>query len=74
MIAPCLKCGTPTEHHIELTGALAAEVFMCDGCFTPAMAGFEECRRQFQELLDAGVPRDRANAIMIERIEGAQMS
>lgn len=74
MSAPCLKCGTATEHRVEFTGALDAEVVMCVSCFDPALAEFQERRRQFQELIDAGVPRDRANAIMIERIEGASLS
>ena len=74
MSAPCLKCGAATEHRVEFIGALDAEVFMCIGCFEPAIAKFQEHRRQFQELIDAGVPRDRANAIMIERIDGEALS
>lgn len=74
MTAPCLKCGSDTESRVEFTGLLDADVFMCDPCFLAAMAGFEEHRRQFDELIEAGVPRDRANAIMIDRIEKAETS
>lgn len=74
MSSPCLKCGTLTEHVVKFTGLLEGEVFMCLPCFEPANAEFEESRRQFQELIDAGVPRDQANAIMIDRIEGASPS
>jgi hypothetical protein len=74
MSAPCLKCGAPTESRVEFTGLLEGDIFMCDACSTPAMDELDEHRRQFEELLAAGVPRDRANAIMIDRIEGARTS
>lgn len=74
MSAPCLKCGTPTDRRIEFTGLLVGEIFMCGGCFEPAFAEITEHRRQFELLLANGVPRDRANAIMIDRIEGKAMS
>ena len=69
MSAPCLKCGSPTDGCVELTGLLVADVFMCDACFAAAMAEIEVHRRQFDDLIEAGVPRDRANAIMIDQIE-----
>lgn len=51
MTAPCLKCGSDTESRVEFTGLLDAGVFMCDSCFAPAMAEFEEHRRQFDEMI-----------------------
>jgi hypothetical protein len=74
MSAPCMKCGAATESRVEFTGLLEGDIFMCDECFAPAMAELDEHRRQFEDLLASGVPRDRANAIMIDRIEGARTS
>ena len=74
MSAPCLKCGIGTGRRVEFAGLLEAEVFMCNACFMDAMAEMDEHRRQFDELIAAGVPRDRANAIMIDRIERAKTS
>lgn len=74
MTAPCLKCGAATENLQEFAGQIAAEIFMCPSCFDTDMADFDEDRRRFEELIAAGVPRDRANAIMIDRIEGAKLS
>lgn len=70
MNAPCLKCGSPTSHTVELNGLLDGTVFMCLPCFEADHADFMERRRQFEFLIDSGVPRDRANAIMIARING----
>ena len=68
-----MKCGAATEHRVEFTGLLEGEVFMCESCFAPAMAEFEERRRrQFQELIDAGMPRASANMVMIGCIDEAE--
>jgi hypothetical protein len=67
--APCLKCGAETDHVVEFTGKIEGEVFMCDPCLGPAMSEIDQLRAQFDELLSFGVPRDRANAIMIDRIQ-----
>lgn len=74
MTAPCLKCGAATPSRVEFTGLLSGEVFMCDACFGPALEEMAQLRAQFEEMLAVGVPRDRANAIMINRIEGAKTS
>lgn len=70
MSAPCLKCGTATSHTVVMTGLIDGEIFMCAPCFEPAFAELEHNRARFAELIAAGVPRDRANAIMIARIDG----
>lgn len=72
MSAPCLKCGTATDNLITFAGLLDAKVFMCEPCFEPAFAEFEENRRQFQELIDAGMPRASANLVMIARMDEAE--
>ena len=72
MSAPCLKCGAETEHRVEFTGLLEAEVFMCEACFGPANAEMEERRRQFDQLIASGMPRASANAVMIGRIDEAE--
>lgn len=74
MSAPCLKCGAQTSERVEFAGLLEVAVFMCDACFMVAIAEMDVLRHQFDELIAAGVPRDRANAIMIDRIEGAKRS
>jgi hypothetical protein len=71
-IAPCLKCGTPTDHRIEFTGLMDAAVFECESCFDGHLSEFLERQRQFQELIDAGMPRASANAVMIGRIDEAE--
>lgn len=68
-IAPCLKCGTPTTHRVEFTGLIEGDVFMCTECYDLAFSEIEEKRRQFEALIAAGVPRDKANQIMIARME-----
>lgn len=75
MSAPCVQCGQP-GHEVVVESA-AGEVgrgWMCDPCLAVAEVEFAEIRRQFNELVAAGVPRDRANAIMIARMEGAEVS
>ena len=74
MSAPCLKCGVQTSHAPEFPGLLDGSVFMCLPCFEVDHADFMEWRRQFEFLIDSGVPRDRANAIMIARINGEACS
>jgi len=69
MSAPCLKCGAETDHRVEFTGKIEAEVFMCEECLAPTMAEVDRLREQFDELIANGVPRDRANAIMIDQIQ-----
>jgi hypothetical protein len=68
-IAPCLKCGTTTTHRVQFTGVVEGNVFMCIGCYDLAFSEFEKKRRQFEALIAAGVPRDKANQIMIARME-----
>jgi hypothetical protein len=72
--APCLKCGAPTDQRIEFGGLMEVAVFMCEQCKDDDMIEFEERRRQFQELIDAGVSRRVANMIMIGRIDQAAKS
>lgn len=71
MPAPCLKCGTATDQRVDFGGLVEASVFACPRCREEAMLDFEERRRQFQELIDAGVSRGAANMIMIGRIDQA---
>jgi hypothetical protein len=72
MSAPCLRCGDETENVVTLTGLLEGKHYACGPCFDVAFASLEENRRQFEELIAAGVPRDKANEIMIARIDGAR--
>lgn len=74
MSAPCMKCGALTDNQIEFAGLLSGTLFMCEPCLGPSMAEFRERQRQFRELVDAGVSRQAANAIMIARIESAAPS
>jgi len=72
--APCLKCGADTDQRIEFGGLMEVSVFMCGKCRDDGMVDFEERRRQFQKLIDAGVSRPTANMIMIGRIDQAAKS
>lgn len=71
MAAPCLKCGRSTDHTVEFSGLMEGSVFACRSCFDGDLEEFRERQRQFQELIDAGVPRASANMIMIGRIDEA---
>lgn len=66
----CVSCGCDTGHSVELTGLISAIRPMCEPCFDEVMVDFNEHRRQFEELLAAGVPGHEANRIMIARIDG----
>lgn len=73
-MSPCSKCGEPTERVIELEmNGDVAEFPLCDGCEDGALKRFREAQRQFQFLIDNGVSRARANAIMIRRIEAQRI-
>ena len=75
MSAPCIQCGEPGEEVVvESAMGEVGRGFMCDPCLAVAEVEFAELGRQFDELVAAGVPKDRANAIMIARMEGAEVS
>lgn len=74
MSAPCLKCGVPTDLQLEFEGLLTGTVFMCVECRDDALVSLAEHRRQFQELIDAGVDRRSANMTMIGRIDAERTS
>lgn len=69
----CIKCGARTDHRIEFSGLMTETMFACEACFENDHAEFRERQRQFQELIDAGVPRASANVIMIGRIDEESM-
>lgn len=71
MPVPCLKCGAATDQRVDFGGVMEVSVFACQRCLDEAMIEFDERRRQFKELLDAGVSRAAANMIMIGRIDAA---
>jgi hypothetical protein len=75
MTAPCLKCGEPGKLiEVTMDDQVICSHFSCQRCFNEAFADLEENRRQFQELLDAGVSNAEANRTMIARIGGEVMS
>lgn len=43
---------------------------LCAPCLSGALAEFELLRKEFDALIEAGISRDEANRMMIERIEG----
>jgi len=51
-----------------------ATVDICDACFDVAWDEFMTLREQFEELIKAGVPRDKANEVMIARMRGEVLS
>lgn len=67
----CTCCGEPGEPiEVERHGEIIAAGALCDSCFAQAEAALEELRAQFDSLIAAGVPRETANRIMIDRIDG----
>lgn len=67
----CRRCGEPGfETVIAVDGAEMARGILCDPCMTTMIAAAEENRGIFQELLASGVSRERANELMIARLDG----
>lgn len=67
----CVHCGDrgdPVE--VVHEGNVVAAGNLCEPCLAAAIATGEELRRQFDQLIASGIPRDTANAIMIARIDG----
>lgn len=67
----CRKCGSTETRVVEIVknDEVVAEGELCDGCFGKALDGAAKLRRQFEMLLANGVSRERANEIMIARIQ-----
>lgn len=66
----CQKCGEPTELTLKMRIiGEDVDVPLCEDCEDESLKGFRECQRQFQFLIDNGVSNERANAIMIRRID-----
>ena len=59
---------------VERDGVEVATGALCDRCFKRALDGAAEWRRQFDELLAAGVGRAAANRTIIARMGGAAPS
>lgn len=69
--SPCLKCGAPAGLvEVQFADGSLGHHLACQKCFDEARADLEEKRRQFDELIAAGVSRSDANDIMIARIRG----
>lgn len=56
--------------HLEFRGLEVGTGYLCNRCLEKAMAEAEVRRGQFEQLLAAGVSREDANKIMIDRIDG----
>lgn len=74
MSAPCVGCGADTSNILEIRGRINDDRYVCAACISPALAEFWELQRQFDEMISAGVSREQANRIMIDRIDGAAPS
>lgn len=75
MVSAICGCGRDAgQVDVQRDGATIVTGWMCDGCFTDALADMDVKRTQFEALIAAGVPRDKANEIMIARMNGAQTS
>lgn len=70
-MSACRGCGKESTTDLEVVKdeAVVVTASLCDACYQEAIDGFKECQRQFQFLVDNGVSRERANEIMIERID-----
>lgn len=70
-MAPCIDCGSPAEERSAAQdGEVFASAFQCDLCWRRTLSDFRAAQAEFQELIDSGVERMAANAIMIARIDG----
>lgn len=71
MSAPCLGCGSTDSFMVTLGLSDGGELqhYSCDPCYQKAHAELTEARRQFDELIAAGVSREEANKMMIARLE-----
>lgn len=70
MSKSCIRCAAEGRE-IELTRndePIGVGV-LCDSCFGKALERYYELQRQFNELIAAGVSNEKANEIMIARIE-----
>lgn len=71
----CLTCGKPARPiTVERDGIDVASGFLCDPCFDAALAGAAEWRRQFDELIAAGVSNADANRTIIARMNAQEVS
>lgn len=70
----CRRCGAPgTEREIVGSEGAVAEIIACDACTAEADRELAVLREQFDALIDGGFSNEQANAIMIARIEGAEV-
>lgn len=71
----CLTCGKPARPiTVERDGAEVASGFLCDPCLDAALAGAAKWRRQFDELIAAGVSNADANRTIIARMNAQEVS
>lgn len=73
---PCTNCKTPTRSIliVSFRGVDKYAEFYCRNCQEESTVEFNEYRKQFEELLAAGIDRLQANTIMIERINNTKVN
>jgi hypothetical protein len=67
----CDRCSTPCDRIVRITLLDGAEFphVLCEGCEALFKSKLEARRQQFEFLVSNGVSRERANEIMISRID-----
>jgi hypothetical protein len=69
----CAQCGSLNCQKVEVETtdgpSIRLEGYLCEVCFTNAIALHQDLKRQFDELLALGVNRLLANEVLIDRIE-----
>lgn len=68
----CNRCGAPGAGPLDVVsndGVVVAAGHLCSPCTAKVLEGRREYRRQFDELIAAGVDRRLANRIMIVRVD-----
>jgi len=67
----CARCGDPgtTPLDIHKGETLIATAYLCPPCIALVLQQHAEYRRQYEELIAAGVERQLANRIMNVRVE-----
>jgi hypothetical protein len=68
----CVRCGERKSNAVTIfrDDTLVASGCLCEWCLAAACAEVEILRGQFRDLLDAGLSREAANAIMVARVAG----
>ena len=66
----CRRCGDSTDHQVEVVsrGETLFHGGMCHPCFHAVSEEHFRRKAEFDAMIEAGVDRDYANTIMVNRV------